>query len=146
MVGRKTSEPMEVLAVMTPIISPWRRANQRLTTAAASTPATAPLPTPVTSPQVSRYCQGSRISRLAKVAAAISARPPSSTRRRPQVCIRAAAKGLTKPLTRIPSPTPADTVERSQPNDSCSGVSSTPGAERSPAAASRARKVTPRTT
>jgi hypothetical protein len=51
--GRKISDPVAVLALSSPMTSPCRRANQRLTTAAPSTIATAPLPSPDSTPQVS---------------------------------------------------------------------------------------------
>ena len=50
--GRNTSDPVAALAVSIPITSPCRVANQRLTTAAPSTEATAPLPIPDSTPQV----------------------------------------------------------------------------------------------
>ena len=95
--GRKTSAPVAVLAVSIPIISPCRLANQRLTIAAPSTLATAPLPIPDSRPQVSRYCHGACIHRLPIVAAAISTSPPSIVRRMPSVIISAAANGPTSP-------------------------------------------------
>ncbi len=51
--GRKISAPVAVLALSRPMTSPCRVANQRLTTAAPSTEATAPLPMPDNTPQVS---------------------------------------------------------------------------------------------
>ena len=77
--------------------SPCRVANQRLTTAAPSTEATAPVPMPDSTPQLRKKCHGTVIHWLAKVAPAISARPPIMVRRMPTVIINAAANGPTSP-------------------------------------------------
>ena len=95
--GRKISAPVAVLALSSPITNPCRVANQRFTTAAPSTDATAPLPMPENTPQLSTYCQGWLIHRLAKVDSAISISPASIVRRIPNDTINAAAKGPTSP-------------------------------------------------
>ncbi len=95
--GRKISAPVAVLALSRPMTRPWRVANQRLTTAAPSTEATAPEPKPASTPQVSIYCQAWVIHRLAKVLADMSARPAIIVRRMPKLCISAAANGPTSP-------------------------------------------------
>lgn len=56
--GRKISVPVAVLAVSKPIIRPRCFVNQRLTTVAPMTTATAPEPTPENTPQVSSRCHG----------------------------------------------------------------------------------------
>ena len=49
-IGRKTSCPVDALAVRTPSTVPRRATNQRFTTVAASTTATSPVPTPMPEP------------------------------------------------------------------------------------------------
>ena len=97
MPGRKTSEPLAAEALSRPIIRPRRATNQRLTTIAPSTMATAPEPTPAITPQVATYCQGSVISEESPVETAISTRAAVTVRRRPNDCIRAAANGPVRP-------------------------------------------------
>jgi len=95
--GRKISEPVAVEAESRPMTRPRLVVNQRLTTAAPSTEATAPVPIPDRRPQAATNCQGSRMNRLSAVAALIRTRPASMVRLMPSVCIRAAAKGPTRP-------------------------------------------------
>jgi hypothetical protein len=97
MTGRKTRAPVAVEALSRPITRPRLLENQRFTTAAPSTEATAPDPIPESTPQVAMYCQGSRIMRLSAVDALITTRPASRVRLMPSVCMSAAAKGPTRP-------------------------------------------------
>ena len=55
--GRNTSWPAAPPAVSTPITRPRRRTNQRLAMVAAKTSAIDPVPSPISTPQVSTSCQ-----------------------------------------------------------------------------------------
>ena len=61
-IGRKTSCPVDALAVSTPSTVPRRATNQRFTTVAASTTATSPVPTPIPSPHSAMSCQLCRMN------------------------------------------------------------------------------------
>lgn len=97
MAGRKISVPVAVDAVSSPIIRPRRSTNQRFTTVAPSTMATAPEPKPANTPQVAMYCQGSVIIDERPVETAISSRAKVTVLRTPKDCISAAAKGPVRP-------------------------------------------------
>ncbi len=95
--GRKTSWPVAVLAVNTPMTTPRRSTNQRLTTVAARTSASVPLPSPTSRPQVSTSCQGVVMSDVAATLADSNASAAITTRRTPKYCISAAANGPISP-------------------------------------------------
>ncbi len=97
MAGRKTRVPVAVEAVSRPSIRPRRATNQRLTTVAPSTMATAPEPKPAMTPQVATYCQACVMKLDRPVEIAISSRDSVTTLRTPRVCINEAAKGPVRP-------------------------------------------------
>jgi hypothetical protein len=66
-------------------------------------------------------------------------------RRMPARWYNAPANGPSSPYSRMLTDTAREIVERSQPNSRSRGTMSTLGVARTPAAASSARKVTPRT-
>ncbi len=142
----KISVPVAVLAANSPMIRPRLVANQRLTTVAPSTMATQPVPRPDNTPQVTIRCHGSVMKALAAIETDIRMRALIKVRLTPKVCIRAAANGPTMPYRKMPRPAENDVTLRLQPNACSSGWSRTPGADRMPAAARRARNTTPTTT
>ena len=73
---------------------------------------------------------------------ATSSSAPATTRRMPNRSIRAAANGAVSPNSSRFTETAAEIVPRDQPNSSCSGVMSTPGVARNPAAPMIATKAT----
>ena len=89
--------PVALEADISPIIRPRLVLNQRVTTVAPSTIATAPEPIPEKTPHVATNCHGWVISRLEAIEADISASAPTSVRRRPMRSISAAAKGPVRP-------------------------------------------------
>ena len=95
--GRNTKRPVALEADISPIIRPRLVLNQRVTTVAPSTIATAPEPIPEKTPHVATNCHGWVISRLEAIEADISASAPTSVRRRPMRSISAAAKGPVRP-------------------------------------------------
>ena len=107
--------------------------------------ATAPLPTPASTPQVATYCQVVVMKAESPVETDISSRARVTVLRRPNEFISAAAKGPVRPYRKIPMPAASEIDARSQPNAFSSGRISTPGAARRPAAAKRARKMAPAT-
>ena len=144
--GRKTSCPVALEAVISPITSPRRWLNQRVATVAPSTSAVIPVPTPMTTPQSRTICQTSVMKKDATIPPAIIASAVAVTCRTPKRFMKAAANGPSRPnsISRI-----ASAVEISalvQPNSSCRGSSSTPAEPSAPAVASMVRKVTPAAT
>ena len=138
--GRKSSWPVAPAAVRMPITRPRRATNQRLAIVAAKTMAIEPVPTPISSPQVSISCQPSRTRTVSPLPAATSSRATLVTRRMPKRSIRAAANGAITPYRTRLTLTAPDIRVRDQPNSSSSGTISTPGAARKPAAPSSAMK------
>jgi hypothetical protein len=63
----------------------------------------------------------------------------------PITWIRPAAKGPTSPNSRMFNATAPDTIPAFQPNASCSGTISTPGAARTPTEARMTTNITPTT-
>ena len=63
----------------------------------------------------------------------------------PNRSISAAANGAVRPYRIRLTPTATDSSPRDQPNSSCSGTISTPGADRNPAAPINAMSETPAT-
>ena len=125
---------MALAAVRTPITSPRRRTNQRLATVAANTSAIDPVPSPISTPQSSTSCQLLVTKTLRPLPAAISSSATLVTARIPNRSMRAAANGAVSPNSTRLTPTASETRPRDQPNSSCSGTISTPGAARKPAA------------
>ncbi len=89
--------PVALEADIRPITSPRLVLNQRFTTVAPSTVATAPEPTPDSTPQVTTNCQDAVMSRLSRVEPDMSASAASNVRRRPTRSISAAANGPARP-------------------------------------------------
>ena len=101
-----------------------------------------PEPMPDTTPQVSTSCQGWDMKRLAADETLIMASAAITVARMPKRCMAAAAKGPVRPNRKIPVAAAKLTVPRDQPNAAPQGTISTPGVDRSPAAASSATKIT----
>jgi hypothetical protein len=144
--GRNTSCPVALPAVRMPVTRPRRRTNQRCATVAANTSAIEPVPSPTSTPQSSTSCQLAWTKTVSPEPTAISSSAHVVTRRMPNRSIRAAANGAVSPNSTRFTPTASDSVPRLQPNSSCSGTMSTPGAARNPAAPSSATNATPATT
>ena len=140
--GRKTSCPAALPAVRMPITRPRLLTNQVLAMVAAKTSAMDPVPSPISSPQVSRICQDSLTSTVRALPAPISTSATDVTMRTPKRSIRAAAKGAVRPKSTRLMLTAAESTVVDQPNSLCSGTISTPGAARKPAAPTSARKAT----
>ena len=134
MKGRKTSWPAALPAVRMPITRPRLLANQVLAMVAAKTSAMDPVPSPISSPQVSRICQDWFTSTVSALPAPISTRATEVTARMPKRSIRAAANGAVRPNSTRLMLTAAERTVVDQPNSFCSGTISTPGAARNPAA------------
>ncbi len=142
MKGRKTSCPAALPAVRMPITRPRLLANQVLAMVAAKTSAMDPVPSPISSPQVSRICQDWFTSTVSALPAPISTSATDVTARMPNRSISAAANGAVRPKSTRLMLTAADSTVVDQPNSSCSGTIRTPGAARKPAAPTRARNAT----
>ena len=97
MAGRKTSWPVELAAEKTPMTTPRWRTNQRFATIAPNTSASEPVPTPTAKPQSSQSCQAEVMTRVRPEPAATSSSAAATTRRRPNLSIRAAANGAVSP-------------------------------------------------
>ena len=138
----KINVPVEVEAANSPITSPRLVTNQRLTMVADSTLVMQPDPMPDTTPQVATSCQGWVMNRLARVDSAIMASAATTVARMPKRCMAAAAKGPVRPNRKMPVAAARLIWPRDQPKACSHGTISTPGVERSPAAASRATKMT----
>ena len=142
MKGRKTSCPAALPAVRMPITRPRLRANQVLAMVAAKTRAIEPVPSPISSPHVSRICQDWFTRTVSALPAPISTRATAVTARMPKRSIRAAANGAVRPKSTRLMLTAAESTVVDQPNSFCSGTISTPGAARKPAAPTSARNAT----
>src|SRR6202011_2316396 len=105
-----------------------------------------PQPVPTTTPQSRTSCQDWRIIGVSATPAAVSANANAIVRRTPKRSIAAAAKGPTKPVSKMLTPTAKEIVARDQWNSFSSGTDSTPGAARMAAETSNAVKVTATTT
>ncbi len=101
-----------------------------------------PVPRPISSPQVSRICQDWLTKTVSAEPSPIRQRAKDVTLRTPKRSIRAAANGAVKPNRTRLMLTARDSTVVDQPNSSCSGTMSTPGAARKPAAPTKARKAT----
>jgi len=128
------------------VTRPRRSTNQRFAMIAASGTDTAPVASPLTTPQSRKSCHGSVIPIVRSDEAAMTASAPPTTRRIPSRSTSAAAKGAPSPKHRRLSETASPIVSWLQPNSSCSGRSRTPAVERKPAAITSATKPTPTTT
>ncbi len=95
--GRKTRLPAAPAAVSTPVTRPWRARNHRPVMVVAKAPAIEPLPRPTSTPQQSTSCQGSRISMVSPEPTEMVSSAQTTTRRTPNLSIRAAAKGAVRP-------------------------------------------------
>jgi len=144
--GRKTSCPVALAAVSTPMTRPRLVTNQRPATVAASTLAIAPVPRPTTPPHSTTSCHGAVMTTVSAEPAAHRQSATSTTRRTPYRSIAAAAKGPVRPNSTRLTLTASEMVARDQPKSSSSGTISTPGVERNPLASSSVTKVTPATT
>jgi hypothetical protein len=91
--GRKTSCPVALAAVRTPMTSSRRRTNQRLATMAANTRAIDPVPSPIKHPQSRTSCQLPVTLTLRPLPAAISPRATLVTARTPKRSMRAPRTG-----------------------------------------------------
>lgn len=114
--GRKTSCPVALAAVSTPVTRPRRCANQRVAMVATNPIEIDPVPTPTSTPHSSTSCQLAVIKVLTAEPVAISSSDTVSTGRTPNRSMSAAANGAVSPynimLTDIASPT----VPCDQPN------------------------------
>ena len=125
-----------------PSTRPRRSTNQRLATVAPKTSAIEPVPTPMSTPQQATSCQLAVTYVLSPLPEAMSSSAAVTTRRMPNRSMSAAANGAVSPNSSRLTDTASEIVLLVQPNSSCSGTISTPGAARKPAAPSRTRKVT----
>jgi len=140
--GRKINCPVAPAAVRMPITSPRLATNQRLAMVAAKTIAIDPVPSPISTPQVSTSCQPWFTITVSPLPAATSANATLVTRRMPNRSISAAANGAITPYKMRLTLTALDMRVRGQPNSSSSGTISTPGALRKPADPSKAMNAT----
>ena len=143
--GRKTSCPVALPAVRTPVTSPRLRVNQRLATVAANTRAMDPVPRPTSTPQHRTSCQLAVMKTVSPLPAATTHSAVATTRRMPNCSMSAAANGAVRPNSSRLTLTASETVAVDHPNSSCSGRISTPGVARKPAEATRATNATPAT-
>ena len=140
--GRKINWPVAAAAVRTPITSPRRATNQRLATVAANTRAIDPVPSPISTPQVSISCHPCETKMVNPLPAATKTRAALVMVRMPNRSMSAAANGAISPYKIRLRLTALDISERDQPNSASIGTINTPGAERNPAAPSRATNAT----
>ena len=136
---------MALPAVSTPVTRPRFSTNQRPLTVATNASAIDPVPRPTRTPQHRTSCQGWVMKTVSPEPAATRVRAQATTRRMPNRFIRAAANGAVSPNSIRFTETASEIVPRDQPNSSCSGVMSAPGAARNPAAPTSATKETPAT-
>ena len=144
--GTNTSWPALVAAPNAPMITPRCVRNQRWATAAPSTPPTAPVPSPMGSPQSTYICQRSRTKMSPRSPPTMRMSPTSITRRGPKRSMSVPPRGPPSPNVRMLSEIANEIAVLDQPNSDSSDVMITPGAARTACAASRARKVTATTT
>ena len=127
MTGRNISCPVAAAAVRMPITRPRRATNHRLAMVAAKTMAIEPVPSPISSPQVSTSCQPWVTKMVNPLPAATRSSAKLVTWRMPKRSIRAAANGAIRPYRIRLTLTALDIRVRGQPNSSSSGTISTPG-------------------
>ena len=139
--GRKTSWPVALPAVSTPVTRPRRVVNQRLAIVAANTSAIEPVPRPTSTPHRATSCQPAVMTVVSPLPLAMSTSAQLTTRLMPYRSMSAAANGAVSPKSTRLIDTASETVSREKPSAS-SGTSSTPGVERNPAAPTRVRKAT----
>jgi hypothetical protein len=144
--GRKINCPIELAAANRPMITPRRARNQRCATVAPSTLPTAPVPRPVTMPQNRNSCQIWVMKTSGARPSAIRPSPASMTRRGPNRSTSPPPSGPPRPKARMLTATASEIAAGPQPNSASSGLISTPGAARTPAAVSSVRTVTATTT
>ena len=140
--GRKTSWPVAPAAVRTPVTRPRRATNQRPVTVATRLIAMAPVPSPTTMPQQSTSCHDAVIQIGSSEPTLTSTRAVATTRWMPSRSMSAAENGAASPKSTRLTDTAPPMTPIGQPNSSCSGVMSTPGVDRNPAAPMIVRKVT----
>lgn len=117
-----------------------------MATVAPSTMAIRPVPMPTATPHSRTSCQIWLMNSEAPRPAMMMDNAASTTRRTPNLFIKAAAKGPIKPNSAKRMARAADTSSRRQPNSFSSGLMKTPGAPTAPAVTSMTRNVTPTTT
>ena len=125
-----------------PVTRPRRATNQRLAMVAAKTMAIEPVPSPISTPQVSTSCQPDVTKIVSPLPAATSSRAKLVTWRMPKRSISAAANGAISPYRIRLTLTALDISVRDQPNSCSIGTISTPGAARKPAAPTSATNAT----
>ena len=105
-----------------------------------------PVPTPITTPQISISCQSSVMPKESRAPPPIITSAVVATARMPKRFMKAAAKGPKRPKNtrRIASAEEISAVV--QPNSCSSGPIKTPAEPMAPAVASMIRKVVPATT
>ena len=125
---------MAPAAVSTPLTRPRRATNQRAVTTATSDIDIAPVPSPTSRPQQRMSCHDAviQIGRIDPMLTRTSAQ--ATTRRIPNRSISAAENGAVRPNSTRFTETASPITPTGQPNSSCSGVMSTPGVDRNPAA------------
>ncbi|MDI2020615.1 hypothetical protein PJL18_01124 [Paenarthrobacter nicotinovorans] len=142
MKGRNTSWPAALPAVRMPMTRPRLLANQVLAMVAAKTSAMDPVPSPMSTPHVSRICHDWFTRTVKAEPRPIRHSANAVTLRMPKRSMRAAAKGAVSPKRTRLMLTANDNTVVDQPNSCCNGTISTPGAARKPAAPTSARKAT----
>lgn len=140
--GRKISCPVAPFTVSTPVTRPRCRTNQRSVSVAAKTSAIEPVPSPTRTPHSATSCQLAVMNTVRPLPAATSSRAQATTRRMPKRSMSAAANGAHRPYSMRFTETASEIVPLDQPNASSSGVISTPGVARNPAAPMIATKAT----
>ena len=140
--GRKMSWPVAPAAVRTPVTRPRRATNQRPVTVATRLIAMAPVPSPTTMPQQSTSCHEAVIQIGSSEPMLTSTRAVATTRWMPSRSMSAAENGAASPKSTRLTDTAPPMTPIGHPNSSCSGVMSTPGVDRNPAAPMIVRKVT----
>ncbi len=101
-----------------------------------------PEPVPTTKPQSSRSCHGRVISAVSATPTVSRSSAADTVRRRPKRSMIAAANGPIMPYRKMFTATAPLIVASDQPNSRSSGMISTPGVARTPAAISSTRNVT----
>ncbi len=140
--GRKASWPVAPAAVSTPLTRPRRATNQRAVTTATRDMDIAPVPRPTRMPQQRMSCHDAviQIGSTDPTETRTSAQP--TTRLIPNRSMRAAENGAVSPNSTRLTETASPMSPIGQPNSSCSGVMSTPGVDRKPAAPMAVRNAT----
>ena len=139
--GTKSSCPAEVEAPNMPITSPRCVTNQRMATAAPSTPEMIPVPMPLTPPQSRVSCQGVEAKALAAMPVERVISATTASLRGPKRSISQPPRGAVSPSTSIPTETAKAITLVLHWVSCCRGTRKTPGAERTPDEISRAAAV-----